>query len=454
MGRDVKLINYFPDFMRISEPGKTLAFICRQLGNRLDESERLSRENLRAHRIKQAPQEIDLLRLAALFGLQAADYALARKFYQEGVFGARDEAGYQEYINVLRNLIERTIKVFGDGCGTLWALLEGTSILLGAETLYDEQGKPIVEHPDADIVIEGQNRGGFIHRLAVQYRTVEEGAIVSKQGYIYLVENPLADKSTEDVERRQAERFKVNKGGFFDTVAAVKITGVKQRTVFPQIINVTTRQGIGFRGSLNENDVLLFSRDGKAFLNGADVTGQCYYFSGALFNEDVFSPGDPNHTFVLVEPHGSLQRNYPRPVITPLTELTMPDLPLGESQWRFSVREGVFDGDGFDECVFALPKNPITLQTFPVSGKVQLQWQEHEPFAVSVLVPDAMQSLDDALEDVDLLAWIRAGLERFRAAGIRLNVEYYSEQWVLDHSILRDASALTGSGIFYDGTIL
>ena len=454
MGRDVKLINYFPDFMRIAEPGKTLAFICQQLGNSLDENERLAREILRAHRIRQAPQEIDLLRLAALFGLQPADYALARKFYIEGVFGVRDDVGYQEYINVLRNLIERTIKVFGDGCGTLWALLEGTSILLGAETLYDEQGKPIVEHPDAGIVIDGENRGGFIHRLAVQYRTVEEDAIVSKQGYIYLVENPLADKSTEDVARRQAERFKVIKGGFFDSEAAVKITGVKQRTVFPQIINITTRQGIGFRGSLNENDVLLFSRDGKVFLNGADVTDRCYYFSGALFDEDVFAPGDPSHSFVLVEPPGSLQRNYPRPVITPLTELTMPDLPLGESQWRFSVREGAFDGDGFGECVFALPKLPVKLQALPASGKVQLQWQEHEPFAVSVLIPDALQSLDEALEDVDLLAWIRAGLERFRAAGIRLNVEYYSEQWVLDHSILRDASALTGSGVFYDGTVL
>ncbi len=83
-----------------------------------------------------------------------------------------------------------------------------------------------------------------------------------------------------------------------------------------------------------------------------------------------------------------------------------------------------------------------------------MQWQEHEPFALTILIPDALEGLDDVLADVDLCAWLRAGLERFRGAGIRVNVEYYSEQWILDHSVLRSADALTGSGVFYDGTVI
>jgi hypothetical protein len=184
------------------------------------------------------------------------------------------------------------------------------------------------------------------------------------------------------------------------------------------------------------------------------VTERCYYFKGALFNEDKSAPSDPQNPFVVVDPVGSLQRKFPRPSVMPLLNIQMPKLPLGNSDWRFSVREGVFDGDAFNRCVFALPEDQTKLSALPASGKVQVQWQEHEPFALTVLIPDALEDLDDMLEDVDLRAWVRAGLERFRGAGIRINVEYYSDKWILDHSVLRNTDALTGSGVFYDGTVL
>lgn len=454
MGRDIALIRHFPDFMRAGNPGKVLGEVCRELGACLDESERRMGDVLRSHRVLQARHEADLYRLAALFGLEPADFALTRKFYVEGVFGSRDSGGYKEYLKVLGHLIARTVKVFSDGCGTLWALAEGTSILLGAETLYDENGVAILEHPDTGIVAEGEDRGGFIHRLAVRYRTVEDENIVVKSGYIYLVENPLAEKATDQVDRRQRERFRIRKGGFFSTTPAVKVVGIGKRTVFPQVINITTRQGIGFLGTVLQGQTLLFTRDGKAYLNGLDMTERCYSFEGALFDEDELSPGDPQHPFIVVQPAGSLQRKFPRPVIVPLSAVPMPRLPLGHSDWRFSVREGVFDGDAFNRCVFAFPKDPTILGALPPSGRVQVQWREHELFAVTILIPDGLKDLDDKLEDVDLRAWLRAGLERFRGAGIRVNVAYYSDQWILDHSILRDTGALTGSGVFYDGTVL
>ena len=83
MGRDVTLIKHFPDFMRAGNQGKVLGKICRELGANLDESERRMGDILRSHRVLQARHEVDLYRLAALFGMDPADFVLIRKFYLE-----------------------------------------------------------------------------------------------------------------------------------------------------------------------------------------------------------------------------------------------------------------------------------------------------------------------------------------------------------------------------------
>lgn len=454
MGRNTTLLSHFPAFMRTGNSGKVMGDISNVLGAELDDAERRMANILRSHRLLQAQHEIDLFRLAALLGLETADFALLRKFYLSEVFGGRDKDSYKIYIDLLRTLIQRTVKVFTDGCGTIWSLLEGTSILLGAETMLDTAGNPVLEHPDVGILVDGVDRGGFIHRLAINYKTIESDSLVDKQDYLYLVENPLFEKQSEEKERRQRERFRITKAGFFDTTPAVKIMGVNKRTVYPQIINVTTQQGIGFLGTVMQGQTLLFTQEGKAYLDGLNVTDRCYYFEGALFDEMSPAAAEINDRFVMVEPEGALQRKFPRPTLVPLSELSMPELPLGDSDWRFSVREGVFDGDAFNHCVFALPKNKLQLQSVPASGKTQILWQEHEPYALTILIPDDLQALDDFLEDVDLTSWIHAGLERFRSAGIRINIDYYSDEWILDHSVLRDTSILTGSGIFFDGTVI
>ena len=452
MGRATSILNKFPAFMRTDHSGKVMADISRVLGDSLDENERQMGDILRSHRLLQARHEIDLHRLAALLGLKAEDFALLRAFYVAEVFGKRNENSYAAYLKVLRALIQRTVNVFTEGCGTIWALLEGTSILLTAENILAADGKPVLEHPDVDIVVDGIYRGGFIHRLAINYKTMDGDTLQEKSGYIYLVENPLQQKTNEAKERRQGERFPVVKSGFFESKVSVKIKGVQDRTVLPQIINITTHQGIGFNGVIRQDQTLLFTADGKAFLDGLDVTERCYYFEGALFDEPNLAGQDD--VFVVVEPESALQRKFPRPVIMPLTEIKMPKLPMGDSNWRFTVRAGVFDGDAFNRCVFAFPEDPAELQAQPASGNVQLLWQEHELYAASILIPDDLQALDEFLDKVNLTAWIKTGLERFRAAGIRINVDYYSDDWIIDHSILRDTEALTGSGIFFDGTVI
>lgn len=453
MGRDAGILNHFPAFMRRGHTGKVMGEIAAVLGQNLDESERKMADILRSHRILQARHGADLHRLAALLGLTPADFGLLRIFYLSKVFGSRDKDAYTAYLDLLRTLIQRTVNVFADGCGTIWSLLEGTSILLAARTLYTKEGIPALEHPDKDIVVDGIHRGGFIHRLAVSYKTVEDGTLVDREGYLYLVENPVMEKSGELKDRRQRERFPITKSGFFESRPAIKIVGTGQRTVFPQVINITTHQGIGFNGSLDAGQTLLFTREGRAYLNGVNVTQKCYAFEGALFDEKKVV-STPDDIFVVVEPEHALHRKFPRPVIAPSTEITMPKIPLGDSTWQFSVREGAFEGDAFNRCVFKLPDAFAELNALPASAKVEFLWDEHEHYALTLLIPDDLKSLDEELDSVDLTAWIRSGLDRFRGAGIRVNVDYYSHDWIINHSVLRDTGALTGSGIFFDGTIL
>jgi hypothetical protein len=280
------------------------------------------------------------------------------------------------------------------------------------------------------------------------------------------VENPVVDRANDDTERRQREWFDVRRGGFFHGPLTVQVTGVTDRAVLPMIINETTYEGVGIRGVVHDGQKLVFGIDGRMYLDGAEVTDRCYYFHGALFQDagrpdgagSTFANGGPpgdtrrKHRFSHVHPAGALDRNYPRPVLEPLSTLPVPLLRLGDSQWRFSVQEGAFDASGFGEAVFALPDDTMGE---PPSGKVQLLWREHRPFAVTVLIPADLRSLETALLDgQDLRRLVQEGLEKFRAAGIRLDVDYFDEKWVVGKSVIRSMDAKAGEGVDFEAAAL
>jgi hypothetical protein len=411
-GRAVKILSRFPSFMRAEGQGKVLGEIARTLGGDLD--------------------------------VELADFFILRMLYEKGLFDLmvenpvsdqeREERAYALYLDQLKESVVRIVRLMQDGCGTIWALLEGASILINADTLIDPE-KGTIEHIDAD-----KPRGGFIHRINIKYTVIEEGDTVEKTGYIYMVENPITDKVTDEKERWQREFFSVKRGGFFDGPVSIKVTGVGERTVRPMIINKSTHEGVGFRGNIAEGQRLVFTFDGKAYLEEEDVTPLCYYFKGGLADNSPFQGGaedapndgtDTKHHYCRVQPPGSLDRNYPRPEIEPLTEIQVLTLLLGKSDWRFSTEEGAFDASGFDKAVFALPEDQTTMNALPPSGKVQMAWQEHEPFAVAILIPNDLQSIETSLlEGQDLRKLVRAGLERFRTAGIRVSVDYFDEKWI------------------------
>jgi hypothetical protein len=231
------------------------------------------------------------------------------------------------------------------------------------------------------------------------------------------------------------------------------MTGIQGRTVLPRVVNETTHEGVGYRKPIKDSQVLLFSSDGKVYLDGVDVTASSYYFVGALAD---FSKLDaPADAAPVATPPGSLERNYPRPAITPATALPVMTIPLGDSYWRFFVAEADFDASGFDESVFASPPPSVVLPP-PVapSAKVELLWKEEKPFSLLVLIPAELKPFETpAWLGADLRKLVRAGLERFRAAGIELQVDYFDSKWIVGKSVLRSLNAKSGPGVTFEGMV-
>jgi hypothetical protein len=483
-GRALKILDRFPSFMRLEKPGKAIGDVSLTLGGDLDHAEGRLARILGSRRIEQASEEGDILKLAALLGLVEEDFFLLRRAHDHGLFDPSHEealapppapgapgtlppvppseeelawAAYDGYLDALRLSVMRTASVMTDGCGTLWALAEGACLLLGAEN----GGKLTLHHVDTFSLTKG-----FIHRIKARFRVpVEPGAPDDPDApavggwkkierLLYIHENPIVDKETELAEARQRQRFPVHRGGFFHGRTDLRVVGFQNRTVKPLVINLTTREGYGYRGVLADGQELTFSRDGHTYLDGEDVTAKCYRIYDGFFDDPAkarFQDADPGEGFAKVDPVGAADRNQPGPAVTGLGELPPPRLPHGDNLLRFNVEEGAFDASRFEEAVFALPTEPDALAALPASGKFQALWREHQAFTVRVLLPPDLKSWEAAfLSGGSLPQHVARGLDRFRPAGVRLEVDFWNDEWVLGESLLEDDSEGTGEGVDFN----
>jgi len=475
-GHGQRILSRFPAFMRADRRGKALGELAHALGRDLDEADRLLLEIRDAHALAAAKEEGDVLKLASALGFERADFLVLAKLKDKGFYATDDAAGadaydraeiaYRHYLTGLKQAVGRFARICLRGCGTVPALLEGTMVLLngdprdaaGSVQREDPEKDPrypdnVIVHPDAKLP-----RGAFIHGLPITFSVIEEadGDVdrVLKDGFVYLIENPIVDKASESKERRGRDRFRVKRGGFFAGPVALRITGTGRRTVHPRIVNLRTHRGFAFDGVVPDGLELVFATDGRAFLDGSEVTDRCRLYKGALFGESPFDASAKPHVFPVSAPEHALERNFPRPTLTPSTELQTLRLQLGEADWQFDVEEGAFDASAFDGCVFSLPADEAARNIVPPSAKVELQWREHEPFTVRLLIPSGLKTLETRLLDGESLrALVRAGLERFRAAGIRLTVDWIDDKWVLDEGVIRDHAVEAGLGVTFDATI-
>jgi hypothetical protein len=481
-GRALKILDRFPSFMRLDHAGKAIGDVALALGGDLDFAEGRLTRILAARRIERAEEEGDILKLAALLGLVEEDFSLLRALYEHGMFdpakqifdpppaipgspaplSEEDEAWgtYSGYLDALRDAVMRTASVMSDGCGTLWALAEGACLLTGASN----GGKATLHHVDSFGLTKG-----FIHRLPATFRVPDGDGWKILESQVYIHENPIIDKQTDLMDARERQVFPVRRGGFFHGTADLRVVGTGKRTIKPLVINQTTRNGYGYRGVLADGQQLTFSRDGHVYLDGSEVTAQCFRVRNGFFDDaeramlkdpaapaPLPAPPPPDdglllNGFATVDPAGAYDRNQPGPVVVGLASLPPPHLLHGDNTLRFSVEEGAFDASRFDQAVFQLPSDPAALAALPPSGKFQVLWREHQAFTVRVLLPAELKAWESVyLSGASLPALVARGLERFRPAGVRLEADYWNDDWILGESLLEDLQEPTGEGVDFN----
>jgi hypothetical protein len=291
---------------------------------------------------------------------------------------------------------------------------------------------------------------------------VDETLPVGKQ-LVGLEENPLK-KWTDPPDGtpravHDAQLWKVLRRGFQRAILTVTITGVGDLTWGPMLVNRDEGHGIGFTAAVPEGKDLVFSSEGKVTLDGADVTNMAFAWKGACFagdDDDLLHPrdfvfdgpgADPARraTFAVATPAGALDPAFAFPTAGPA--LPMPGLSVGKTRFAFFVQEAHWSAAapptpsgmprphvGFlDGSVFA----PASGADGPHAADVVLSWLDHEAYKVRVLIPQRF-----ALVDHDgILAKVRRAVERVRAAGIEVVVDYIDDHWVLGLSAVSGETA-------------
>ena len=128
-------------------------------------------------------------------------------------------------------------------------------------------------------------------------------------------------------------------------------------------------------------------------------------------------------------------------------------MALGESRWAFFVRDAHYGNDQpavalfsagvFDGSVFSPGGEP--------SGEVGFAWQEREPFALTVWIPQRFAELDSEGE-LELRERLRLQLDRHRAAGVHVYCRYADDRWTLGEGVLSDLASGDPRGVVVVGT--
>lgn len=501
--RTLTILRRFPRHLGADDPGKVFSSVVGGLGSELDvKSVQLGRVR-RSHALGDADEERDLLLLAGLHHLESHDLELTRirlaalreaagdpttagaklpdlVGLQPDVFpewpDETDETAaqtrladaldattsYPSELDLLRGTVETVIGLHREGNGTVSALLGAgaTYLELGVETIVDTADEywHVAECHDLLRVVRPEPPG------TKPATTVLEPA----KDLLALEENPLRQQDTDPIDRRSADRFHVLRSGFETVPATIRIIGVGNRTVHPMVVNLDTGFGVVYEGNVADGQELRFESDGRVTLDGSSVARFSYSFTGGVFadaaaadrRDFVFDQA----TFAVTQP---IDDGFAPDAVFPYPDglLAPSSLVVGESRFAFFVREAhygrdaatpaeelavpVFEAGVFDESVFE-PDRSVGSAS---SAKIGFSWQEHEPFAARLWIPLRFSTLDVDGE-VPVKERLRLLLDRHRAAGIHIYVEYADDRWTVPAGVMRDVASDEPLGTVIVGTAL
>jgi hypothetical protein len=515
------VLSRFPVHLGADRPGTLLGLVVESLAGPLDmQTSQVGRVRA-AHRLGDCDEATDLLLLAGLHGLgpeafelvqsrAAAAGALAARLADPatppdavtaalatlpdllavpadsfaGVSDATDAlrrlAAYASVLDLVRGCLGRVIRTHRGGNGTVGALLGAAAAYLALDVLE---------------VVHLEDRFWHVARCRDRLRVtrpaggggVEE--VAPAEDVLALEENPFRPQAIEPVPRRHADRFRHLRGGLDEVVVSVRVAGIEDRTVAPQVVNVDAGRGVAYTGAVPDGQELRFERDGRITLGGANVTRYGFSFAGAVLAaaaepcpaDFVFAGGEDDTggraaTFAVSTPLGDA---FDATAAFPHAGGLMGALPLGigESRWAFFVGEGAF-GSGptrhavpADRSAFAAPESAggsalrgsvfadATGAPPPPAGAVGFDWQEREPFAVRLWLPPRLATVDAAAGTAGagqppLRDRLRALLDRHRAAGVHVYVEHADDRWMMGAGVLREAGSEEPIGAVVLGTRL
>jgi hypothetical protein len=183
------------------------------------------------------------------------------------------------------------------------------------------------------------------------------------------------------------------------------------------------------------------------------MTSFAFAFQGATF-ADADAP-DAEHdavfdtaAFAVATPAGALDRDFVFPHSG--GSIPMPGVAIGVTRFAYFAGEAYFAaGDGatvvpvtprpFQGVYDASVYNAAPGSDPPKSARVALSWIEHEAYKIRLMVPPRFLQFEDDPEAPELRRRLAQAVNRFRPAGVALEIGFIDEHWVLGEGTLGEA---------------
>lgn len=445
------ILGRFPQHLELGAPGKAMGTVATALADPLDVQTVQAGDVRRAHRLADARTELDLVRLAGLHGLTVNALALLRQRWLAGPVPTDPAAADEQWLDLVRATVRDLIEVHTTGNGTPAGLLSATAAYLGM---------------DVRTVAHSADR--WWHLATCDDRIPAAAPPAPADSLLALEENPFRLRDISPVPRRHGERFRILRSGFEDAPVTVVVRGVEDRCLRPMVVDVDRGQGLTAEVTVPAGEELRFERDGRVTLSDLSVAGQAWRFTGGVFADaglpsardfvwagDGAAAADRVASFAVSAPIADAFEPAPS---LPHAEPLLPPLELsaGESRWAVFVGAATYASPSsvaaprtlagyFDETVF--DPGASTDPAFEVG----FEWDEREPFAVRVWLPLTLADLDGP-EETPVRERARVLLDRHRAAGVHVTVDYADPRWIVGAGTLRNLETAEALGVVVSGT--
>jgi hypothetical protein len=511
--RTRQILARLPSHLEPARPGKVLSAVVDALAQDLDVLAARLAAVRRAHRLGEADEIVDLLRIGALHGISAAEvellfmrFARVRKLMVDVEKAAgpdRDAAAealialwpvpaaeprlplyapvgggdlaaararllehataalrYDRLTAALQARIGAICMLHAQGNGTVQSVMAGAANALDLEigpVIHSDDrfwhAAPVHDRLRLTRPVEVIGSDGGTSETAVPFDPAQE--------VIGIEENPWYRASTDITGRSHGELWSVIRRGFEHAVARIHITGVERgRTIGPMLVNRDEGRGIGYVGTVPDGDTLVFTEEGRALLDGADVTSSAYAWEGGCFADAGGATGELDFVFdggtrpagmlaawfVTATPPNALDREAVRPHAD--VTLPMPGIGLGETRFAFFVQEAHFNSlEGAPAAIrLVVPRTRAAFHDASVlapageprtaAADVSLSWMERRAFHARLLIPARFRGFEGDPEATEVRRRVAAAVERFRPVGVELVIEFVDDRWVLGGSVL------------------